>query len=320
MTLPLCISLKIRLHPFAFKSLIPLIFTMFLVSACATTSQPLNFQPVRTTGLQDAAKDEESKLENLAYQELLVRGNQYLSTGNTSLALLHFQMALKKQADSAAAHAGLGETLALNGDNKAAHNFLDKALLIDSQHRQALIATGKLYRAERNYEQAEIAFNRARVIYPADPEILTELAITYGRMGQEDQAQSLLIQVVALKPRDASAYNNLGFNYLLQNNYAEAIRTLQEASAIELTPRIQRNLAVAYAMDTQPQKAFKLFRKTGSEATAYNDLGYIYMIMGMQDPARVSFIKALELYPRHYVRAKENLNLLDMNSELKTDM
>jgi len=40
----------------------------------------------------------------------------------------------------------------------------------------------------------------------------------------------------------------------------------------------------------------------------------------MPDPARASFITALELYPRHYVRAKENLSLLDMNSELKTDI
>jgi Flp pilus assembly protein TadD len=256
-----------------------------------------------------------NKLESLSHKELLLRGNQYIATGNIKLARLHFQMALKKEADSAAALAGLGETLALNGDNQAAHNFLDKALLQDNQHRQALISTGKLYRSEQDYAQAEISFTRAREIYPGDPEILTELAITHGRSGREEQAQSLLIQVVELRPQDAAAHNNLGFNYLLRTNYAEAIKTFTAALAIEPdNHRVQNNLAVAYALDTQPKKAFNMFRKTGSEATAYNDLGYIYMLMGLKDPARAYFERAMELHPRLYVRARENLNFL--NNEL----
>ncbi|MEN8135411.1 MAG: tetratricopeptide repeat protein [Thermodesulfobacteriota bacterium] len=312
MTFPLFSYInKIHQNPFAFKSVIPLVFMTLLLSACATTSEPLHFSPVRSAVMQDALENEESKLANLSYNELLVLGNQYLSTGNTKLALLHFQMALKKQDGSTAAYTGLGETLALSGDNQAAHSFFDKALLIDGKNRQVLISTGKLYREERNYEQAVISFNRAREIHSDDPEILTELAITYGRMGKEDKAHSLLIQVTELRPRDASAFNNLGFNYLLRNNYAEAVKTLQTALAIEPDSlRIQNNLAAAYALDTQAKKAFNLFRKTGSEATAYNDLGYIYMIMGQEDTARASFEKALELHPRHYVRAKENLGLL----------
>jgi Flp pilus assembly protein TadD len=296
----------------AFKSLLPLIFLTLLVSACATTSEPAQFRSLRSTGVPGQTEDHINKLESLSHKELLLRGNQYIATGNTTLARLHFQMALKKQADAPAAHAGLGETLALSGDNQAAHDFLAKALLLDNRHRQALISTGKLYRSEQNYAQAEISFSRAREIYPADPEILTELAMTYARSGQEEQAQSLLVQVVELRPRDAATHNNLGFNYLLQTNYVEAIKTFKEALAIEPdNPRVQNNLAVAYAMDTQPKKAFNMFRKTGSEATAYNDLGYIYMIMGQKDPARAYFEKAMELHPRHYVRARENLSFLD---------
>lgn len=298
--------------PLPLRSALPLILMALLLSACATTREPLHFDQVRSAGLQDTAKENENKMENFSYSELLTRGNHYLAGGNTKLAMLHFQMAIKKQDDSADAYAGLGETLALSGDNQAAHNLLDRALFIDNQHRQALISTGKLYRAERNYDQAAIALNRARQIYPANPEILTELAITYGRMGKEDEARSLLTKVVEIKPQDAAAYNNLGFNYLLQSNYEEAIKSFQESLTLEPdNHRVQNNLAAAYALNTQPDKAFKIFRKTGSDATAYNDLGYIYMIKGMKNPARASFEKAMELHPRHYARAKENLFLLD---------
>jgi Flp pilus assembly protein TadD len=293
--------------------ILPLLLILILTSACATTSKSMqNYSFTSGSVLQDEHEDEKAALEKLSFEELLFRGNQYLKQGNSKLALLHFRMALKKRADSAEAYAGLGETMAGTGSNVSAHAFLDKALFLDNQNRQALLSTGKLYRNERNYKQAEFSFNHALKTYPADPEILTEIAVTYGRMGREDEAEPLLCEVVDLKPGNASAHNNLGFNYLLQGNYPEAIKAFREALRLDpRSSRIQNNLAATYALSSQPEKAFDLFRKTGTKATAYNDLGYIYMILGNKETARESFKKALEFNPRHYVRAKENLSLLE---------
>lgn len=313
MRVPLSISINnLRPQRVIWKVYVPLVFMLFLLSACATVSPPAAPAPITSRSLMETAEDKEDKLTNLPYEELIGRGNHHLAKGNSKLAQLHFQMALKKKNDSVAAYVGLGEVMALSGDNQSAHRLFDKALSLDVENRQALIATGNIYRRESNYAQAEFAFNRAMQIYPDDPEILTELAVTYGRMGAEDKAQPLLEQVVALKSQDASAYNNLGFNYLMQQNYVEAIKTLQQAVAIEPgSSRMQNNLAAAYAFNKQTDKAFKLFLKTGSEATASNDLGYLHMVMGMDDEAKDFFEKALELHPRHYVRAKENLLSLD---------
>ncbi len=221
-------------------------------------------------------------------------------------------MALKKQDDSAPAYAGLGETLALEGEKRGAHEMLDKSLAIDANNRQALVATGKLYQTEKNYQQAEIYFNRARMILPSDPEILTELAIIHGSLGEDELAGTILRQVVALKPQDPAAYNNLGFNYLLLNMYAEAIETLQKALSLDPgNPRIRNNLAAAYALNNKSQRAFDLLRQTEGEPAAYNDMGYFFMMRGLKDPAKDSFEKALALNPRHYLRAKENLRLLE---------
>jgi len=309
------------------KIMLNLIFPMLLLvslisSGCATTTNSMqqHSPTARNVAKMEAKEDKEGSLEKLTYEELIYRGNRHLAQGDPKLASLHFQMALRRHADSAEAYAGLGESLALNGDNQSAHAFLDKALLIDNRNRQALLSTGKLYREERNYEQAEISFTRAIQIYPDDPETLTELAITYGRIDKEELAAPLLTKVVKLKPQDASAYNNLGFNYLLRKNYPEAIESFRQALKIEPdSHRIMNNLAAAYALDSQPQKAFNLFRKTGNEATAYNDLGYIYMIMGKDATARSSFDKAIQLNPRYYIRAKENLTLLETEQDQELD-
>ena len=288
-----------------------ILLTLFL-PACAATSQPFQYTSASSLAGKDKREDQENKLKSLSLEELLARGNQYLAGGNSKLAQVHFQMAVKKNGASAAAYSGLGESLALDGEKQAAHQLLTKALAIDDKHRQALIATGKLYRSEKNHGQAEAYFNRARESYPADPEILTELAITYGYLGQEEKAETILHQVVALKPQDSAALNNLGFNYLVRNKYTEAVQTLQMALTLEPgNNRIQDNLAAAYAMLNKSQKAFDLFSQSQGEAAAYNNLGYFYMIQGLKDPAKYALEKALVLNPRHYVRAKENLRRLE---------
>lgn len=287
------------------------LLTLFL-PACATTSQPFQYASASSLAGKDKQEDQESKLKSLSHEELLARGSQYLAGGNSKLARVHFQMAVQKDSNSATGYAGLGEALAMDGEKQAAHQLLAKALAIDGKHRQALISTGKLYQSEKNAAQAEVYFTRALESYPTDPEILTELAMTCGSLGQEERAENLLNQVVTLRPQDPAAHNNLGFNYLLRKKNAEAINSLQKALALRPDDRrIQDNLAAAYAMNNKSQRAFDLFNQAQGEAAAYNNLGYFYMIQGLKDPAKFALEKALLLNPRHYVRARENLRRLE---------
>ena len=51
----------------------------------------------------------------------------------------------------------------------------------------------------------------------------------------------------------------------------------------------------------------EIFKKGGDEAAAYNNIGYLYLIEGKYNEAINSFKKAIEINPRFYVRAHENL-------------
>ena len=287
-------------------------FLALFLPACATTSKPLQYSPMPALARQESLERPENTLKNLSYEELLARGNHHLANGSAQLAQLHFRMSLEKNSGSAAAYAGLGQSLAMNGDNAAALAALDRALTLDENNRQALLASSKLHRAEKNFAQAEAQLIQARKSNPSDPEILSELGINYGLMGQEENAEAILRQVADLRPTDPAAHNNLGFNYLLRKKFPEAVEALQRAVALAPDDRrIRNNLAAAYALNNKSQKAFDLLRQTEGEAAAYNNLGYFYMIRGLNDPARESFEKALESSPRYYGRAKANLDRLE---------
>ena len=55
------------------------------------------------------------------------------------------------------------------------------------------------------------------------------------------------------------------------------------------------------------EEALEVFKKSGDEAAAYNNLGYIFMIEGKNKEAIEAFEKALEIKPGFYTKAYENL-------------
>jgi tetratricopeptide (TPR) repeat protein len=54
--------------------------------------------------------------------------------------------------------------------------------------------------------------------------------------------------------------------------------------------------------------AYKAFKKAGNEATAKNNMGYIYLLDGKTADAVQAFEKAIELNPAFYAKAHDNLD------------
>ena len=76
------------------------------------------------------------------------------------------------------------------------------------------------------------------------------------------------------------------------------------------------NLATALIHLEMEEKALKLFEKSIGKAAAYNNLGYIYMTKGEFEKAEKAFQQALQLNPRLYLRAKDNLTYLQKRKSL----
>ncbi|MDH5298307.1 MAG: tetratricopeptide repeat protein [Desulfobulbaceae bacterium] len=251
------------------------------------------------------------KLEELPVDTLLTRADDYLQNDNFQLAKLHFGMALRKQPDSVRALTGIGLALAREGQDDKAMKPLQAALEVDNTYVAALLPLGKIMRSQSRFQEARQHLETAYKYAADNPAVLTELAITYDTMGVAKEAEPLFRRVVQLSPKQAAAHGNLGFNYFLQAKYPEAITSLAEALHLDKTnARVRNNLAAAYALTGEEERAFALLRDTVGEAGAYNDIGYIYMTSGNLDMAEKSFQRALAAAPRHYLRARRNLDAL----------
>ena len=291
------------------------IVLLIFLTACSHKARVADYHAAKMAAMeaqQQADWNKEKRMENLSAEKLILAGNSYLAHDNHQLAKLHFAMAVKKNPKLAPAYTGLGEALVLEGQLQKALGAFEQAITIDDGDKTALLALGKICRGQGKYVESQKYLEQAKTQFPDDPEILTELAITLDTMGREVEAEPLYRKVTELMPYHASAYNNLGFNFLLQKNYSEAVNSFYQALRLaQDNKRIRNNLAVAYLLTGEEQQAVNLLKRTVGEAGAYNNIGYIYMVHGECAKAEKAFERALDLNPHYYIRAQANQEQLN---------
>ena len=291
-----------------------ILLCLFVLCSCTTTVKTQNDSSKLNELLKQETKEaSKSNINNLPFAELIKRGNAHLKNGNNQLARLHFSVALNRKPDSAEALIGLGSIFYQEHRLPESNQMFLLALDKNPKNAQAMLFLGRIARERSDLTLALQWLARAAELRPDNPEILTELAITNDTIGQEHLvfAEPIYKRVVELLPNLATPYNNLGFNYLLQGRYNEAIDTFSKALSLDpKNPRTKNNLATAYLLNNQTERALALFEDTVGKAAAYNNLGYILMTQGNWDQAEAAFKKALNLNPTFYLRAQQNLELL----------
>lgn len=241
---------------------------------------------------------------------LVESGRASAAQGNYGVAEFYFSTALAKEPGLEPALSGLGEVLRLQGRTDEARGAFTRAAEADADSVAARIGLGRVHRTQGRHEESLRHLRRAVELSPEDPVILEELALTYEASGQEASAEPLF-RLAAEKTGSARAWNNLGFNYLRQKRYADAVAPLERAVALDGTDSTARNnLALAYGMTGREDRALALFESTVGKAAAQNNMGYLYTLQGRWAEAEAAFNRAMELNPAYYVRAKENLDRL----------
>jgi tetratricopeptide (TPR) repeat protein len=245
-------------------------------------------------------------------KEMISAGFAYLAAGNATLARLHFVSALKREPKSSWAYVGLGDISYQIGDYPSALANYQKAASFDEDNLAAILGQAQSLRQQGKLKEAMAKVDQAKALGPNDVRVLTEQAINYDLQGQESLAAPIYREVASRTPDQAAAFNNLGVNEMSQAHYAEAITNFSKAYMLDSKdPRIANNLAMAFALYGQQDQAHKLFSKTVGDAAAWNNLGYLYLTQGKFDEAEAALRKALELDPKFYARAQENLDRLD---------
>jgi tetratricopeptide (TPR) repeat protein len=77
---------------------------------------------------------------------------------------------------------------------------------------------------------------------------------------------------------------------------------------------VYNNLGIALSNLKRYNQALEAFRKGGTEAQAYNNLGVVYLEHGKFEKASDCFEKAIRIDPKFYIIANENLKKANMIS------
>ncbi|HMB52337.1 MAG TPA: protein kinase [Thermoanaerobaculia bacterium] len=240
------------------------------------------------------------------YQRANAALERYDRESNIESAIADFQRLLARDADSAAAYAGLSraywlEGFAGSGDRSRYDQALaaaQRAVALDAHLAVAQTSLGHALVSLGRLDEAEAAFSSARSLDPANP----DLHLGFGRIaasrGESEAAIAAYRQAVDRAPGDWSYVSWLGTQYLRAGEYAAAEEAF--AHSVELTPDnplALRNLGVTYYFQGELEAAAAQFQRAleiQPTATLYTNLGTIQFAQGLYPQAVTAFERALE--------------------------
>ena len=220
------------------------------------------------------------------FQALYYLAQCQLETGALAKAQENFQAAIEINSKSAAAELGLAHVLARLQQLSAAAPHFRQAAQLDAGHRDALLELADLY--ERNKQIPE-----ALAIYREFPD-------------------------------DAAVQEHAGALMLQNNQYADAIPSLERAYAKSPTAANRVALAMAYQFNKQVEKALPLFDKAAAADPGSFDIRMMYaraLRDAKQYPAAIrQFNEAVKIGPSDMHAWSDLASMLYINGDLQDSL
>jgi len=151
-------------------------------------------------------------------------------------------------------------------------------------------------------EAAIACFLAALAQQEAFPEAHSNLSITFGALGQTDEATACHRRAIELQPDNADCHNNLGAALIQAGSWAEAEGSYQRALALRPDfVRAHYNLGILRHEQRRLPEAAECFRQVialqPDWAEAFNELGCTLMAQRRLDEAVAQFRSSLEIKP-----------------------
>ncbi len=289
-----------------------------------------------------------------------VRGQRFLDDLDNpqapSWAADNFRQALRLDPEFALAHVGLSEALWRMYHHDLEPELLDQAgseaelaLKQDPDLPAARVALARVYRSTGRHAASIEALEDALAGHPHPDQAYRELATSYERIGDFDEAERCLQAAVALDDTDWSNWNSLGVFLSGQGRYGDARRAFRKASeqappgvyrplenqgtmslyegdfagAIEIYEQIPgpppyavlaSNMATAYYFLGDITKAARYFHLAveldPKDAELRRNLGDVLLRQGLDSEAREQYLEAVALMDAELAISPGDLELV----------
>jgi tetratricopeptide (TPR) repeat protein len=295
------------------KLFLALVFSVSLATGCATTPRQQDpdlfgmLYDGESTAAYATAFPVGSPEEAYANAELAARG------GDLDRALYEYIRGLRLEDEPAAEPLyRIGAIHHQRENHRLAEMAYRWALEADPDHGAAGTGLGLLQLARRQYDEAE-----AQLLSVSDQGNSTwhthnALGILSDLHGHFDEAAGHYRRALDSSPENYVVLNNLGYSRYLAGDWGGARDALHGALRSNPNyPMAWRNLGLLHAREGNYDAALDALGRIGSEAEAYNDIGYVAMLEGRYTEAAFFFEEALRLSPTFYVTASENARHLE---------
>jgi spermidine synthase len=115
----------------------------------------------------------------------------------------------------------------------AAVDYYTKLAAAGSSDRASLLLAIRSLRGLGAYTEAFDASGRAAMLYPKDPAVLFEHALSLEHVGRDDEAMPVYAKVLALEPGAVPALNNLALLLAKKEQYKESLTLLQRSRELD---------------------------------------------------------------------------------------
>ena len=142
--------------------------------------------------------------------------------GDLDGALVHVNAALEAEPANVNGLRAKAEILAKQGDTEALEEVLGKLEQASPETGLGSFGKGRLYKSQKKYDEAIVAFEEALKREPDSVLALTELVNTEIAMGDTDAAVKRLKTVLEENPGHRAAHDLLGIVYMAKQDFASA--------------------------------------------------------------------------------------------------
>ncbi|GAB3786697.1 hypothetical protein GCM10028818_50360 [Spirosoma horti] len=215
-------------------------------------------------------------------------------------ALADYTRAIQIDPDFGTAYFNRAEVLLETGDAAGSVTDLQH---IEKQYRDSTFYQTRLadaYVRLNNPAQAQVAYDRALQLNPANVEALTNRgALSYSQKDYASASQDIK-RALALNPKQDAALNNQSLLLAHVGNFTEALAFVDRALAVQpRQPYYLNNKAYLLLMLNRPAEALPLveesLQRDNQNAWAHRTLGLYYLRQKQAAPALAAFRQAEKL-------------------------
>lgn len=202
--------------------------------------------------------------------------------GNYDVSIKMYEQALQIDPTNSAARIGLSQSLRATGRNEAALESL-RSIPPETQDVVWHKELGNVYTALNKPRQCIDVLHKANEFDPQDVGTINGLGVCSDLAGQHAEAQKYYRQAIFMAPSNTRLRSNMALSLSLSSKTKDAIEILTPIVESEhATSRDRQNLAIAYGLSGNMEKAAQLFSQDLSETEVRSNLAFVHKLANSQ--------------------------------------